>query len=883
MKKNTYTLCKLLLATLLGCIPLTVSFAGGPLDLNPNDPENFSRWPNGGANIPFNPDLSGLGPLSNAEAVQQTVDAFQRWQDIPTATATYVNAGPLPFDVDVTNFQPFIDNLFNENNNSDGLSPIVYDEDGSIFIALFGVSGILGFASADTFDSNGTPIEGVSFLNGGALNDGFPLEDFFAVQVHEFGHYSGLAHTVINGQNIAFNDATGPSPNNTFGNAPADQVETMYPFAIRGGGQATPHADDIAFYSTLYPAPDFFSTTGSISGTIIAPNGTTPLSGVNVIARNVADPFVDAVSAISGDRGVPGIYTIGGLTPGAEYVLYIDEIIDGGFSTEPLQPLPGPEEFYNGAGESNDGAADDPADSVTITAMAGTNQTGIDVIFNGAAAGVPLPVGDDGFVEVFLPFTFAMCGQDFDSVFINANGNLTFGAPDAEFRETANGLLAGPPRIAGVWDDLNPSAGGSVVFASDPHRFSVSWTDVPEFPEAGANSFKITLKRNLPGSPFGNAFAITYNDLTLVDGISGYSCGSKVTSRFETQNDLSAAAPFILKSLFKTAVFEQFDADTPIDLNGSAAFYVGTRTFRDRFEPNDSLKRARWIHLPFNSESNSRAYTAIAPEGDDVDYYRFYARAGQSLVAEVLTGDIDSVAGLFDSDGNLIAFDDDGGVGALSRLVAEIPANGLYSLAIGTFPDTDFSGDGNGNGRYVLDAFTVNGRVLTLGDDTSTELPLDFSFPFQGQNWDSVFVNSNGNLTFGGGDTAFTESVTGLLNGLPRIAPLWDDLSPNVGGLVIANVQSDTATITFSNVPEFLAATTNTFSVTLNADGSVGIDYGALAATDGIAGVTEGGGAVDPGATDLSEAMSLPASGTTYELFDSDNNNDLAESLLIFD
>ena len=31
----------------------------------------------------------------------------------------------------------------------------------------------------------------------------------------------------------------------------------MYPFLFVNGGQATPHADDIAFFSFLYPEPIF--------------------------------------------------------------------------------------------------------------------------------------------------------------------------------------------------------------------------------------------------------------------------------------------------------------------------------------------------------------------------------------------------------------------------------------------------------------------------------------------------------------------------------------------------------------------------------------------------------------------------------------------------
>ena len=59
----------------------------------------------------------------------------------------------------------------------------------------------------------------------------------------------------------------------------------------------TPHADDIGFYSFLYPSADYFDTSGTITGTVLAGNGTTPLTGVNVIARNVADPFEESAEA----------------------------------------------------------------------------------------------------------------------------------------------------------------------------------------------------------------------------------------------------------------------------------------------------------------------------------------------------------------------------------------------------------------------------------------------------------------------------------------------------------------------------------------------------------------------------------------------------------
>ena len=894
----------------LGCLSFLLTsvqvFAGGPLLLRaPGVP---FLWPNGGRMIPFNPDQGGLGPMTNAEAVAQSAAAFQAWADIPSATATHVNAGSLSVDVDETNFLPFL-----EPTEPDGLSAIVYDEDGAIFNLLFGPgSGVLGFAGPEWIDeTTGAILEGVSFMNGGSLlgAGAFPVAEFLSVQVHEYGHYQNLAHTVVNGQIVAGPDHRGPSPFNTFPPPPTfvNRIETMYPFLFINGGQATPHPDDIAIFSRLYPEPTFAASTGTITGRILAPNNTTPVTGVNVIARNILNPYDDAVSAISSDftdnftPGSPfvGVYTLRGLTPGASYAIYVDRIIPGlgAFSTPPRSPLPGPEEFYNGPLESNDAATDPPGDLFTpVVALAGITTSGINIIFNRLPEG-PIPAGDDTSTEIFPRFPFKFCGQTFESVFVNSNGNLTFGAGDTGLTESPTGHLTGPPRIAGLWDDLNPAAGGSISFTETSRSITISFTDVPEFTNTGANTFAFTLFAASGGGYHhrgsreeSSRFTIDYGDMTATDGLAGYSCGGRITSGFEQERDLSRLAWRTIDGEDETAIFEAFTA-LDNDLDNRTLRFIGPERFRDEFEPNDSPGGGRdgdcdcdrrrdrdcddhgrhghsnrnLVSLPFSTVNR---FSEISPLGDDVDYFRFRAKAGQILAIETVPGRqaTDTMIGLFDANGTLLAADDDGGAGILSRLLVVVPADGTYAVGVTTFPDVDFNGDGEDFGRYVLSINTYNGTLIAPGDDGSVAVPLGFTFPFQGADWTSVFVNGNGNLTFGEGNQDFTETVPELLAGPPRIAALWDDLFAP-GGLVIVEPRHKAMVIHFVSVPEFSATGTNYFSIELNSKGEVGIDYQATNRSDALVGVSEGAGAVDPGPTDLSDDRSQSAVGTTYESF----------------
>ena len=235
-------------------------------------------YPNGGADIPFNPDAGplrvdegGTVILDNAAGVAAVELAFDAWENIPQSSMTASNEGTLAEDIDITNVGPVL-----SPSAPDGLSPIVFDATGEIFELLFGAgSGILGFAGPDFGDpSTCELLEGSSFLNGPTFDDAIVAED---IMVHEFGHYINLGHVELNAQVLGFSeggDDWGPSPNvGTYPFPPPTSVvelnATMYPFYFGPVfGTRTPHADDIASISILYPADDFYATSATITGRV---------------------------------------------------------------------------------------------------------------------------------------------------------------------------------------------------------------------------------------------------------------------------------------------------------------------------------------------------------------------------------------------------------------------------------------------------------------------------------------------------------------------------------------------------------------------------------------------------------------------------------------
>ena len=119
----------------------------------------------------------------------------------------------------------------------------------------------------------------------------------------------------------------------------------------------------------------------------------------------------------------------------------------------------------------------------------------------------------------------------------------------------------------------------------------------------------------------------------------------------------------------------------------------------------------------------------------------------------------------------------------------------------------------------------LDAEVVTLADDDTKEIKLGFTFPFYGIVYDSVFINSDGNVTFEEGDGATVDrDKTHFLTGFPRIGMLYTDCDPSAGGTVSYKHEDvNSITISFTSVPTWGSSSGNSFRLKLSSNGKVTI------------------------------------------------------------
>jgi hypothetical protein len=124
-----------------------------------------------------------------------------------------------------------------------------------------------------------------------------------------------------------------------------------------------------------------------------------------------------------------------------------------------------------------------------------------------------------------------------------------------------------------------------------------------------------------------------------------------------------------------------------------------------------------------------------------------------------------------------------------------------------------------------------------LDDDDSEAFDVPFGFTYFGTAQSRGFVNSDGNITFGEGDSASTDrSVSRFLSGEPRVSPFFADLDPTTGsGRVFLATGAD------GNVRGFDLTETVTVQTTLLPTGVIDVRFGpGVGLDDAVVGLSPG-------------------------------------------
>ena len=190
--------------------------------------------------------------------------------------------------------------------------------------------------------------------------------------------------------------------------------------------------------------------------------------------------------------------------------------------------------------------------------------------------------------------------------------------------------------------------------------------------------------------------------------------------------------------------------------------------------------------------------------------------------------------------------------------------------------------------ELALDQIALeNGVDLNLGDDDDTRFGLPFEFAYFGAQYDEVFINSDGNLTFGAADsTSDARSLSRALAGPPRVFPLFSDIDatqPNAAIRAFSGV--DRFVVTWDNVPEFGVGAFSvraTFQVALFPDGSIEFHYQSVPFQTAVAGITPGNLAGSVETIDLTDGSSLVSDGGFAEIFTASRAIDINNAALEF-
>ena len=146
------------------------------------------------------------------------------------------------------------------------------------------------------------------------------------------------------------------------------------------------------------------------------------------------------------------------------------------------------------------------------------------------AEGTVLTLADDSFSQVTLTGgqTVKLYGVSYSTFYVGSNGYITFTGGDSTYAETLPAHFS-QPRLSALFDDLDPSLGGTVSWRQLDDRVAVTWWGIAHAGTSNPNTFQIEMF-------YDGKITLDYMDLADTGGLAGLSAGGGQPSNYVSMN-----------------------------------------------------------------------------------------------------------------------------------------------------------------------------------------------------------------------------------------------------------------------------------------------------------------------------------------------------------
>ncbi|WP_425389778.1 leucine-rich repeat domain-containing protein [Ekhidna sp.] len=197
-------------------------------------------------------------------------------------------------------------------------------------------------------------------------------------------------------------------------------------------------------------------------------------------------------------------------------------------------------------------------------------------------------LSDDSVTSTSIPigFDFDFFGATYNSIYISSNGFISFQSPDQDADGNPDDNVDGCCRgqqiplsiypnayVAGYWEDLDPSQGGTIQYENLGSEFIVEFSNVPHLDEAIFVSFQIKLKQgsneieihcqSCPSDPDSD---VTTQGIEDSLGFQGFNFAGRSAAEFDLTSDAvlfqpEATAVIASDSLALVAIYDSTNGD----------------------------------------------------------------------------------------------------------------------------------------------------------------------------------------------------------------------------------------------------------------------------------------------------------------------------------